>query len=154
MSHAQSNRREALAGLGLFAAVSALGAAPADPISSTLKAQGEAKLKAAREILDYCREALIAPPQGGARGETSSDVVDDIERWSRVVVETRLELAANRDERLAILGEEVKRSGAFADEIRELIKGESSGLSKLSLAKADFYRLDAEIRLASEKARG
>ncbi len=149
MSQHRPTRRDALA-LGLLAPAAALGAAPA-PLDESFKAAAEARVKAAREVLALCRDFLLAPPRENGI-PSRVEVAEEIQRWSRALAEARLEVAANRDERLAVLTEEVDRARDFAGEIKELARGGADGLTRLSFAKAEYYRADAEARLAREKA--
>ncbi len=138
--------------LGFLAILAALAPAPlaADPASDARKA-AEARVAAAKEVLDLSREFLVAPP--GAKGvPTPLDSAEQIQFWARQLADARLELAENRDDRVAVLAGEVERARGFESEIKDLARNEASGLSKLSAVKATYYRVDAEARLAREKA--
>ena len=130
---------------------------PADALpdadSDALREASQTKVKAATEILAMCREFLVAPP--GERGAPPPlEVAEQIQYWSRQLTEARLEAAQNKDERLKILTEAFDRAKGFDSEVKELAGNEASGLTKLSAAKATYYRVDAEVHLLKEKAAG
>jgi len=56
------------------------------------------------------------------------------------------------DRRLTVLGEEVTSAKEFERLVKELVGGNAAGLDKMSARKAEFARLEAEVRLAREKA--
>ena len=76
---------------------------------------------------------------------------DQVELWTRRAVEARLDAAPGREERVAILLEDVERTKAIEARIKA-IADDLPGFSKLDSLKAEYYRLDAESRLAREKA--
>ncbi len=139
----------------LLIAASLAPSAPPGPVldanSDAIKAAAQAKIKAANEILAMCREFLIAPP--GERGTPAPlEVAEQIQFWSRQLTEARLEAAEDKDERLKILTEAFDRAKGFDSEVKELTGNEASGLTKLSAAKATYYRVDAEVQLLKEKS--
>ena len=145
-------------GGGLFLVAAALAPAaptapPQAPADVEASRAAQAKIKAATEILAMCREFLVAPP--GQRGTPAPvEVAEQIQLWSRNLTDARLEAAADRAERLQILAEALDRAKGYENEIRDLATNEESGLTKLTAAKASYYRADAEARLLREKASG
>ena len=138
--------------IGMAAVLAALAPAPrvAEPTADTRKA-AETRVAAAQEVLDLCREFLVAPP-GAKGGPTPLEAAEQIQFWNRQLADARLELAGKPEERVAILTGEVERARGFEAEVKDLARNEASGLSKLSAVKATYYRADAEVRLAKEKA--
>lgn len=140
---------QAIGSLALFTALAPAPLAPDD--ASDLKALAQAKVKVAREILAQYREYLLAPP--GEKGVPGSlEVAEQIRSWSRQLADARLEAAEDHAERLKILGEEVASAAEFAKLIKELVGVNATGMDKMSASKAEFSRLEAEVRLAREKA--
>ncbi len=124
---------------------------PRQEVAAAIRESAQAKVKAATEILAMCREFLIAPP--GERGTPAPlEVAEQIQYWSRQLTEARLEAAENKDERIKILTEAFDRAKGFEAEVKDLAANEASGLTKLTGAKATYYRVDAEGRLIREKA--
>ncbi len=122
-----------------------------DANDDAIREAAQAKVKAATEILAMCREFLVAPP--GERGAPPPlEAAEQIQFWSRQLTEARLEAARDKDERLQILTEAFDRAKGFDSEVKDLAANEASGLTKLSAAKATYYRVDAEVRLLKEKA--
>ena len=125
---------------------------PMIPVADTeaIRAASQAKIKAASEILAMCREFLIAPP--GERGTPPPlEVAEQIQQWSRVLTDAKLEAANNHDERVQVLTEAFERAKGYDAEIKDLIGNEASGLNKITAAKATYYRVDAERRLLRER---
>jgi hypothetical protein len=133
-----------------LAVTTALAPAPQQP-DPAVKALAQAKLDIARRILDQCKEWLVAPP-GTKEIPAPLEAAEEIQYWVRQVADARLDLAENRAQRLAILEEEVKQAKIFESEVKDLAAGEASGLTKVAAAKAEFARVDTELRLAREKA--
>ena len=135
--------------VGLFALVAAL--APAAPdAAEDVRALSRSKVKVAEQILAQYREYLIAPP--GERGLPAPlEVAQEIQGWTHKVFEARLE-AADAAERLNILAEEVKATLQFEEQVKALVGGNPTGLDRMAASKAEFVRLEAETRLAREKA--
>ena len=145
------------------AALIAVSLAPAQPIGfrpdpdpraddPAVRAAVAAKIKAATEILAMCREFLVGPP--GERGTpTALESAEEIQFWSRQLTDAKLEAADDRADRIKILAEAFDRARGYEAEIKDLAGNEASGLTKLSAARANFYRAEAEARLLREKAR-
>jgi hypothetical protein len=140
------------AAIGSLALLAALAPAPRSPEGvDDWKSLSRVKVKVAREILAQYREYLVAPP--GEKGVPAMlEVAEQIQSWSRQLVDARLDAAADKAERLTILGEEVASAREFEKVVKELVGGGAAGLDQLSARKAEFARLDAEVRLAREKA--
>jgi hypothetical protein len=144
-------KRASLA-LGSLALIAALAPAPQAPVEvGEVKALAEARVKVGRKILDYYKELLLAPP-AGKDGPTIIEKADQIQNWSRLVADARLDTADRREERIAILSEEVTRARDFEKELKALVPGEPSGPLRFMADKAEFFRLEIETRLAKEKA--
>ncbi len=152
------NRRASRWGLrwaGLLVAVAMAPAAPVAPLvpaadTEAIRATSQAKIKAANEILAMCREFLIAPP--GERGAPPPlEVAEQIQLWSRVLTDAKLEAATTHDERIQVLTEAFDRAKGYESEIKDLVGNEASGLNKITASKATYYRVDAEGRLLREK---
>jgi hypothetical protein len=138
--------------IGSLALVAALAPAPLAPDdASDLKALAQAKIKLAQEILAQYREYLVAPP--GEKGIPAPlEVAEQIQSWARQLADARLEAAEDHAKRLTILGEEVASAREFEKLVKELVGGNAAGLDRMSARKAEFARLEAEVRLAREKA--
>jgi hypothetical protein len=138
--------------IGSLALLAALAPAPLAPDDANdLKVLAQAKVKLAREILAQYREYLVAPP--GEKGVPSSlEVAEQIQSWARQLADARLEAAENHAQRLTILGEEVASAKEFEKLVKDLVGGNAAGLDKMSARKAEYARLEAEVRLAREKA--
>jgi hypothetical protein len=138
--------------LGSLALVAALAPAPPAPdAAGDLKVLAEAKVKLAREILAQYREYLVAPP--GEKGVPAPlEVAEQIQSWARQLADTRLEAAEGHAHRLVILGEEVASAKEFEKLVKDLVGGNAAGMDRMSARKAEFARLEAEVRLAREKA--
>lgn len=140
--------RVALA-LGPLALVAALAPAPrGGDEAAMMKKLAEAKAAAAKKIADFFADPRLASfdiKEG--RGVPGAD---QLEIWTRRAFDARLEAATGRDDRIAILNEDVERTRAIEARLRSLAEGES-GFARLDLFKAEYFRLDAEYRLAKEK---
>ncbi len=105
-------------------------------------------------MLDYYRESLKAPPAPGdparSPAERYAAGYEPIELWSRRLVDARLDGAATADERIAVLNAEVERIAKFSTEISGIARNEPEW--RVVADRTEFYRLDAEYRLAKEKA--
>ena len=132
---------------GVLAAALALAPAAPDEADEALRAAGLAKIRAAAEVLDIYREYLSAPP-GENNITPRVEAAEQIQSWSRTLAEARLEAAATRDERIRLLTEETDRAREFETQVRNLAAGEGMGLTRMSTAKASYYRAEAEARLA------
>ena len=71
--------------------------------------------------------------------------------WTRRGVDARLDAATNRDDRVAILQEDVERTRAIEARIKA-IADQVPGFARIDAFKAEYYKVDAEYRLAREKA--
>ena len=153
------NRRGARWGLGCAGMLAMSALAPAEPPqappqpSAAVKEAAQVKIRAATEILTMCREFLVAPP--GERGTPPPvEVAEQIQQWSRALTDAKLEGAEDKAARLAILAEALDRAKGFEGEIKDLTANEASGLTKLTAAKAAYYRADAQGRLIREREAG
>jgi len=125
------NRRASRWGLrwaGLLVAVAMAPAAPVAPLvpaadTEAIRATSQAKIKAANQI----------------------------QLWSRVLTDAKLEAATTHDERIQVLTEAFDRAKGYESEIKDLVGNEASGLNKITASKATYYRVDAEGRLLREK---
>lgn len=155
---AMASRRAARWGRWTAGVLTLAALAPASPQaeprpSATIKEAAQAKVRAATEILTMCREFLVAPP--GERGTPPPiEVAEQIQQWSRALTEAKLEAAEDRAARLAILTEALDRAKGFEGEVKDLTANEASGLTKLTAAKALYYRVEAEGRLIREREAG
>jgi hypothetical protein len=136
--------------LGAVALFPALAPAPQASDDGKLKALAEAKAAVARKIVEFYADARLAPPANRLEAQ-GVPVFDQVEIWSRRLLDSRLDATPVKAERVAILGEEVDRTKAIEARIKELAERES-GFGKLDGFKAEFNRLDAEYRLLKEKA--
>jgi len=147
--------RHATAIIGLLALASSLAPAPQAPTDPARDPRAISREKAAicRRMVDYYRESIKAPPRNvdplGPAGRYAADY-EPIELWSRRLADAGLEAAADAGERAAILQGEVDRIGKFSGEIAEM--GRDSPEWKVVADRVGYYRLDAEYRLAREKA--
>ena len=85
------------------------------------------------------------------RGTVPGIRTDQVEFWTRRVVDARLEAATDRDQRIAILAEDFERTKAIEARMKESPTTTPWRSSSSIRFKAEFYRLDAEYRLAKEK---
>jgi len=137
--------------LGLLCLTSALAPAPqAGDETSALKKLAEARAAVARKIADFFADPRLAALDGKAEGRGIPGA-DQVEIWTRRVVDARLDAATDRDQRIAILTEDLERTKAIETRLKA-IADEVPGFTKLDSIKAEYYRLDAEFRLAKEKA--
>ena len=148
MTRRSSQVALALGSLALFAAL-----APAPQASGeagTLKAMAEARAKLARTIADYYADPRLATQD--AKGLVPGlPGAEPVEFWMRRSVDARLDATPGRDERVAILAEELERTRAIEARIKAIMEN-TPGLAKIDSFKAEYYRIDAEYRLAREKA--
>jgi hypothetical protein len=137
--------------LGWLALIAALAPSPrtADE-AGTLKALAESRAKVARQIADFYADPRLAALDGkvDSRGIPGMDAV---EVWTRKFVEARLDASTGPDDRISILLEDLERTKAIEARLKALAEN-TPGFSKLDTIKAEFHRLDAEYRLAKEKA--
>ncbi len=138
----------ALGGIALIAALAPAPRAPAE--ANTLKSLAEARANVARKVADYYADRRLAPPAGGPEQQVIA-AGEQVELWTRRNVDARLDAATGRDERVAILAEDLQRTRAIEARLKELAEGDPA-FSKIDAFKAEFYRLDAEYRLEREKA--
>ena len=144
-------RSQVALAVGSLALLAALAPAPqASDEAVTLKVLAEARAKLARTIADYYADPRLAVQdvKGVVQGLPGSD---QVEFWVRRSVDARLDAAPGRDGRVAILAEELERTKAIEARIKAIVEN-TPGLAKLDSFKAEYYRVDAEYRLAREKA--
>jgi hypothetical protein len=136
--------------LGPLALVAGLAPSPrAADEAATLKNLAVARAAVARKVADFFADPRLAAMD--AKGENRAmPGADQVEVWTRRVVEARLDAATNRDERVAILTQDLERTRAIETRLKAIAEDEP-GLAKLDALKGEYYRLDAEYRLASEK---
>jgi hypothetical protein len=147
----QDQSRVALV-LGSLAMIAALAPAPQGPdvvLAGSLKGLAESKAAVARKIADFFADPRLAAMdvKGDGRGVPGTD---QVELWTRRVVDARLDAASDHDQRIAILTEDFERTKAIEARIKA-IADDVPGFAKLDSFKAEYYRLDAEYRLAKEK---
>jgi uncharacterized small protein (DUF1192 family) len=149
----KTRRRSKVAlALGSLALIVALAPAPqqvAQVKVGQLKELAEAKAAVARKIADFFADPRLAELEvkGISRGIPGAD---QVEVWTRRVVDSRLDAAPNLDARVAILQDDVDRTKAIEARLKAIAQDEP-GMAKLDALKAEYYRLDAEYRLAKEK---
>jgi hypothetical protein len=142
--------------LGLLSLIAALAPAPQEVAKDKvgpLKELAEARAKVCERMLDYYRESLKAPPAPGnavqSPGDRYAAGYEPIELWSRRLIDAKIDAAADLDARIVILASEVERINKFASELKEIAKNEPEW--KVVSDRVEFYRLEAEYRLAKEK---
>lgn len=140
----------ALGSLAVFAALAPAPQEVARDKAGQLKTLAEARASVARKIADFFADPRLAALEvrGEGRGVPGTD---QVEVWTRRVVDAKLDAAPGRDERVAILQQDVERTKAIEARIKALAD-DAPGFAKLDSFKAEYYRLDAEYRLAKEKA--
>jgi hypothetical protein len=137
--------------LGSLALIAALAPAPQGPAGAgPLKELAEARAKVARTIADFYADPRLAA-QDNKGPLPGLPAADSVELWMRRNVDARLDSAPGRDDRIAILAEDVERTKAIEARIKAIVEN-TPGLAKIDTFKAEYYRLDAEYRLAKEKA--
>ena len=113
----------------------------------------EARVKVCERMLDYYRESMKAPPAPGDPVQVPADRYaagyEPIQLWSRRLVDAKLDAAADLEGRLGILAAEVDRIKTFEVGVKEMAKNEPEW--KVVADRIEFYRLEAEFRLAKEK---
>jgi hypothetical protein len=138
--------------LGLFGLIAALAPAPrqAPTGPGSLKELAEAKAKVARSIAEFYADPRLAAQD--AKGPLPGlPAVDSVEFWMRRSVDASLDAATSRDDRIAILTQDLERTKAIEARLKAIVEN-TPGLAKIDTFKAEYYRLDAEYRLAKEKA--
>jgi hypothetical protein len=141
----------ALGSLALFAALAPAPQEVSKARVGQLKELSEAKATVARKVADFFadpRLVELVEAMGVARGIPGAD---QVEFWNRRVVDAKLDAALNLEGRIAILQEDVDRTKAIEARLKAIAEAEP-GMVKLDSLKAEYYRLDAEYRLAKEKA--
>jgi hypothetical protein len=152
-SRMNRNRSRIALVLGSLALIVALAPAPQELVQAKvgqLKDLANAKAAVARKIADFFADPRLAAMdvKGDGRGIPGTD---QVELWTRRVVDAKLDAAPDRDQRIAILTEDVERTKAIEARLKA-IADDVPGFAKLDSFKAEYYRLDAEYRLAKEKA--
>ena len=138
--------------LGGLALIAALAPSPRSPDEAgDLRKLAEAKAEIGKKIADFLADFRLAPGAGFIQGHGLNMLNEQVEDWNRRVVDARLDAASGKDERVVILTDDVRRSKAIEARIKQLADQEG-GPAKIDGFKAEFYRLDAEYRLAKEKA--
>lgn len=155
------NRPRVTLFLGSLATLAALAPAPrAADEPETLRALALAKVAMAKKIADFYAEprSVLVDRQLNAPGRptlpdevrASIQLQDEIEVWAKKTVDAKIEVSASRDERIAILAEDLNRTRANEKRLKDLAENMAE-FTKLVVFKAEFYRLEAEYRLAMEK---
>ena len=137
--------------LGSFALIAALAPAPqASDEAGDLRKLATARAEVGKKIADYYADPRLAAQEvrGEARGIPGAE---QVELWTRRAVDARLDASPGRDDRIAILAEDFERTKAIEARIKALADN-TPGFVKLDAFKAEYHRLDAEYRLAKEKA--
>jgi hypothetical protein len=137
-------------GLISFALVAALAPGPrAADDAQAMKTLAETKAALARKIADFFADPRLAAVEknGEERGIPGTD---NVEAWTRRYIDARLDAASGKDDRIKILQEDVDRTRAIEARIKALAD-DAPGFGKLDALKAEYYRVDAEYRLAREK---
>jgi RNA polymerase sigma factor (sigma-70 family) len=101
----------------------------------------QARLKAAREVNEGLRQQFLAGRDGA----------ESLLLWSPHLLEAELDVAANKAERLAALQAYVDRMKEYEKLTQRMF--EAGHAVSTDLSKAKFLRLEAELRLAKEKAK-
>jgi hypothetical protein len=145
--------------LGSLALIAALAPAPQQQVkvgqikelaeAMALAKLSEAKAAVARKIADFFADPRLVAMEtkGDGRGIPGTD---QVEFWTRRVVDAKLDAALNIDGRIAVLQEDFDRTKAIEARLKAISEAEP-GMVKLDSLKAEYYRLDAEYRLAKEK---
>jgi len=146
------HRSQVALALGSLALIAALApAAPQAPDEAgKLRALADSKARVAKKIADFYADLRLAP-QGGRPEREVIVGGEQVEAWMRRFVDARLDAVSRPEERIAILSEDLERIRAIEARLKELADA-SPEFAKLDMLKAEFYRLDAEYRLAKEKA--
>ncbi len=152
----ERRNRQASAIFGLLALASSLAPAPQAPATPPRepKVIAESKAEVCRRMVDYYRATLQAPPRGGVEPLSPADRYaagyEPIELWSRRLADARLDATADPAGRAAILQAEVDRIGKFSGDVQQMARDAPEW--KFVADRLEYYRLDAEYRLAMEKA--
>ena len=149
-----------IVGYGLLGAITlfpALAPAPRQaeaPKVGELKSLADARAKVCEKMLDYYRESLNAPPAPGDVARSDSDRYaagyEPLQLWSSRLLDARLDGSANLDGRIKVLTDEVARIKKFEGDIQAMAQGDRGW--RLVANRVEFYRLEAEYRLAKEKS--
>ena len=106
-----------------------------------------ARVEAAESVFDRLFDRLLEPP--GAHGFRQGNYVDPILEWSRRALDARLDLAETRDERVAVLLEDVARLRALEALCGELARGAGSTVAPFDVIKVRYQRLSIEQDLVA-----
>jgi RNA polymerase sigma factor (sigma-70 family) len=116
----------------------------AAPLDGPARQILEARIATAREILDMVLEMIKTPQPRKVPGMME----DDYAHWSRRLLEDRLRLAANRNQRLEAIREHRDRMIVLVFVMDAAVKAERAGPAEA--AKARYFRLEADQFLADE----
>ena len=139
--------------LGLLLAVDSSVAQEAD-VSRTPQELAKARLDLARRVYRLTVGQVTAPPTAPDATHSMSNTLEQVALWSRRWMEAERDLARDKAGRSAALTAHIQRLKEHEKFCEELIRGSSSGLSQLFLESFRYNRLEAEYRLAKEKAEG
>jgi hypothetical protein len=143
-----------LSSVALFPALAPSPQEAVRPKVGELKDLADARAKVCEKMLDFYRESLKAPPAPKDSeknpAQRYAEGYEPIQLWSKRLVDARLDGAADQAARLKILTEEVDRIKKYEEDIRALVPGDPTW--QIAVNQTDYYRLEAEFRLAKEKA--
>jgi hypothetical protein len=142
--------------LGSIALIAALAPAPQAP-ADHLKELAAEKARIAKQVADFYEDIRLAPD--GGRPPAPLPGQDAVETWTRLAVDARLDASASKQERIAILTEDLERTKAIEARLKDMADAEAvarvaalNRLVRIDAMKARYFRLDAEYRLEKEKA--
>jgi hypothetical protein len=140
--------------LGLLLAVDSSVAQEAD-VSRTPQELAKARLDLARRVYRLTvGQVTTAPPTAPDATHSMSNTLEQVALWSRRWMKAERDLARDKAGRSAALSAHIQRLKEHEKVCEELIRGGSVGLTQLSLESFRYHRLEAEYRLAKEKAEG
>lgn len=139
--------------LGLLLVVDSSVAQEADA-SRTPQELAKARLDLARRVYRLTAGQVTAPPTSLDATHSMSDTLEQVALWSRRWMKAERDLARDKAGRSAALSAYIQRLKEHEKVCEELIRGGSVGLTQLSLESFRYHRLEAEYKLAKEKAEG
>ncbi len=142
-----------LGGLALFPALAPAPQELARPKVGELKDLADQRVKVCERMLDYYRESQKAPPAPGDQLSDSARYAagyEPIQLWSDRLLDARLDGSADRKGRIKVLAAEVDRLKKLEAEILAVAANQAEWV--IAARRIEFYRLQAEFRLARERS--
>ena len=107
----------------------------------------EARVEAAESVFEQLFERLLGPPGSGAYRDCN--YVDPILEWAARGLDARLDLAESRDDRVAVLLEEIVRFRALEAICEQFAHAAGSTVATVDVIKVRYQRISIEQELAT-----